>query len=232
MSSQFRQRGHLACKGARNRRQDPTMHVNHWFRKAMLVPNQCGHLVALPQSCAQPAVRAKGRFARGRTSKSDCILVRHVARIALHVHELVVPQQEDYLAAMLGRLILELEKQIIDLPGVASAIHNIARLNQHCLPTGPVPPLVHEPQRAQDFARVLQVAVQVAHGEEATRLVSLGQRSSTMASWTSQEVRSQASMERLGNEYCQEGSGSGGQITSTLATKHEMHTASSGGGTP
>mmetsp|Transcript_4300 Transcript_4300/g.11450 ORF Transcript_4300/g.11450 Transcript_4300/m.11450 type:complete len:299 (-) Transcript_4300:73-969(-) len=198
----------LDREGAGDAREDPGVDVHHGLCEAMLRPQQRRDLSTLPEPGAQPTVGAEGRLAGAGASELGGVLARHVADVALHVHELVVPQKQHHLAPMLRRLVLKVEQHLVDAAGMVAAVDDVTGLHQDRLATGPVPFLVHDAQCAQELRRMARITMQVAHREDAACLAARGQGRG-LRGGTSQRLSSPADAEDEPDAHCQEGSGSG-----------------------
>ena len=90
-----------------------------------------------------------------------------VTQVAEDVHDLVVAEQHDDLAALLRGLLLEVHQQTGDLGGAGAAVEEVAGLHQDRVAADPIVLLIDQPHLAQDLAHAVVGAVDVADGNDA-----------------------------------------------------------------
>mmetsp|Transcript_14746 Transcript_14746/g.51687 ORF Transcript_14746/g.51687 Transcript_14746/m.51687 type:complete len:281 (-) Transcript_14746:32-874(-) len=129
-----------------------------------------GHCGEGAYPTAEPTVLSPSLFPRRGTSEIRVIPIADIPQVFLNVHELVVAQQVDHLAARGLRLLLEALEQQVQLLAVVPSVDHVASLDQRCRAADPQRMLLVVQPRRIDEARVLQdqdapleVAMQIRH---------------------------------------------------------------------
>ncbi len=93
-----------------------------------------------------------------------------VAKVARHIHRLVISDESEDFAALLWRFLLKAHQLVDDLERVRLAVDDIADLNEHGPAAGPVPIRILDSSSDREIAPDREVAVKIADCDDPRRL--------------------------------------------------------------